>query len=314
MCNNQSWYFIYATDMQPGSMRSFRYQPALIENWHSAKQQIISSKPEFWLNGGDITRDGLLHDEEFVEMKKEFDSMGIPYHTIPGNMDVGNKHAKQQGFFNDRNDIDLNMKSEDLARFESFFGSSHWTFDHKNVRVTGFCDMLLGSGQSQEEKLWSFLEELKDLPPVDHHLILMHYAMFIDNINEEIFDITKEDEYHHWYFGIDKPIRMRLLELFKAANVTRVVTGHIHCRKDFAAEDIFFDLAPSTGFGQWGDKWGDGDMSLGFFRYDVNGSNITKSFIPLNNISKRTDFYGPGGHPKPEARDYSLARQKPAFK
>ncbi|MCF6174265.1 MAG: metallophosphoesterase [Victivallaceae bacterium] len=314
MCNKQPWTFVYAADMQPGSPRSFRYRPALMENWHSTKRQIIANKPQFWLNGGDITRDGLLHDGEFVEMKDEFDSMGIPYHTIPGNMDVGNKHTARQGFFDSRDDIALNMKSKNLARYEKFFGPAYWTFDHKNVRVTGFCDMLLGSSQPKEEKLWKFLEELKKLPPIDHHLILMHYAMFIDDIDEETFDITKEDEYMQWYFGLDKPIRMRLLKFFKAANVTRVVTGHIHCRKDFTAAGICFDLAPSATCGQWSDKWPDGDISLGFFRYDVNGREITKTFIPLENISQRTDFYGPGGHPKPEFRNYSMAWQKPAFK
>jgi calcineurin-like phosphoesterase family protein len=314
MCDKQPWTFVYAADMQPGSPRSFRYRPALMENWHCAKRQIIANKPEFWLNGGDITRDGLLHDEEFAEMKDEFNRMGIPYHTIPGNMDVGNKHTACQGFFDNRDDVALNMKSENLARYEKFFGPAYWTFDHKNVRVTGFCDMLLGSGLPKEKELWSFLEELKNLPPIDHHLVLMHYAMFIDNIDEETFDITKKDEYMSWYFGLDKPIRMRLLEIFKAANVTRVVTGHIHCRKDFAAEGICFDLAPSTAFGQWADQWPDGDMSLGLFRYDVNGKNMTKTFIPLEDVSQRTDFYGLGGHPKPEFRDYSIAWKKPAFK
>jgi hypothetical protein len=314
MNSTQPWSFIYAADIQPGSPRSFRYKPALFENWLVAKKQIIAAKPEFWLIGGDITRDGLLHDEEFLEMKKEFDGMDIPYHAIPGNMDVGNKHSTRQGFYDNRDDVALNMKSADMERYEKFFGPAYWTFDHKNVRITGFCDMLAGSGLPREAELWKFLEGLSKLPPVDHHLVLMHYAMFIDRIDEDTFDITREDEYYEWYFGLDKPVRMRLLDTFKAAGVTRVVTGHIHCRKDHFTDGINFDLAPAVTFGQWPDKWPDGDMTLGFFRYDVYGVKITKTFVPLESVSRRTDGYGPGGHPKPETRDYSIAWQQPAFK
>ena len=49
---------------------------------------------------------------------------------------------------------------------------------------------------------------------------------------------------------------------------------------------------------------------MGFYVYDVDGKKMTRQFVPLEKVSKRTDGYGPGGHPKPEARDYSLAWEK----
>ena len=42
--------------------------------------------------------------------------------------------------------------------------------------------------------------------------------------------------------------------------------------------------------------------------YRVQNDDIP--FIPLETVSKRTDGYGPGGHPKPGVRDYSLAWDK----
>jgi hypothetical protein len=46
-----------------------------------------------------------------------------------------------------------------------------------------------------------------------------------------------------------------------------------------------------------------------FFLYKAS-ENIIREFILLFAISTRTDSYGPGGHPKPETRDYSLSWKK----
>ena len=58
------------------------------------------------------------------------------------------------------------------------------------------------------------------------------------------------------------------------------------------------------------DRWADGDPTLGFYRFDVTDAGITDTFIPLTRESQSTAGYGPGGHPKPEERDYSLAWEK----
>ncbi len=89
--------FAYIADMQPGSPKSFRYRGAWLENWQTARKQIIAEKPAFMVIGGDITRDGFYNDFEFAEMKESLDSMNIPYHAIPGNMDVGNKVTTVDG-------------------------------------------------------------------------------------------------------------------------------------------------------------------------------------------------------------------------
>lgn len=304
------WKFVYIADMQPGSPKSYRFNPAWMENWKTAQKQIIELKPEFFLVGGDITRDGSIHKWEFEDMKADFDSMNLPYHVIPGNMDTGNKHTDRDGPWPDRDDLSLNITSAQIQQFELVFGAHHWSFVHKNLRVSGFCDMLLGSGLPEEEALWEWLEAQKQQPRAKYHIWLMHYALFIDDVHEPNFDITDPDQYREWYFGINEPHRSRLMEIFKATGTTRVITGHIHCRKDHFAEGIAFDLAPATCMSQWQEKWPDGDPTLGFFEYAVTESALTKRFVPLEKVSTRTDGYGPGGHPKPEMRDYSLAWEK----
>ncbi len=305
-----SWTFIYAADMQPGSPKSFRFNPAYAENWRAARRQIMAMKPEFLLIGGDVTRDGSIHRWELEDMKADFDGMDIPYHVIPGNMDTGNKHTDRQGAFETRDDLSLNITPEQLWQFEAVFGPSTWTFEHENVRVSGFCDMLLGSGLPEERALWNWLETQADRPRIDHNLWLMHYALFVDAPDEPAFDIADPEQYRDWYFCVDQSARDRFLKLLKKSGATRVITGHIHCRKEHVAQGIHFDLAPATAMGQWANRWPDGDASLGFLEYTVSGNDIEKRFVPLEKVSRRTDGYGPGGHPLPEARDYSMAWEK----
>ena len=306
----EPWTLVYVADMQPGSPRSFRYRPALQENWETAKEQIMEIQPELLLIGGDITRDGSLHDFEFQEMKSQLDAMHIPYYAVAGNMDTGNKHAPDQGPASERDDKSLNITSAQIQHFEKHFGPVWWTKTVKNLRVSGLCDMLLGSGLPEEEAQWEWLEAQAKQPHSKYHIWLMHSALFINDLHEPNWDITKEDEYHPWYFGIDEPHRSRLMEIFKATGTNRVITGHIHCQKDFFAEGIHFDLAPATCFSQMKNFWPDGDTRLGFLKFAVTPDGLQKTFVPLKKESTRTDGYGQGGHPKPEARDYALAWEK----
>jgi hypothetical protein len=296
--------------MQPGSPRSYRFRPAYRENWRTAREQLVRMKPEFLLVGGDLTRDGTLHRWELEEMKADLDAMGIPYHTIPGNMDVGNKYTAVEGPYASRHDTEIHITSELLGQYEDVFGPSWWTFQRGNLRVSGFCDMLLGSGLPEEKDLLEWLEGERKRPSAEHQIWIMHYALFVDSPTEPFFDIRDPDQYHAWYFTVAQSRREWLLDLFRDSGTERVVTGHIHCRKDHLAEGIHFDLAPATSFSQWKDRWPDGDPTLGFFRFDIGDLGLTKSFVPLEKVSDRSDGYGPGGHPLPEARDYSLAWEK----
>ena len=305
------WHFIYVADMQPGSRRSFRFNPRFLENWETAQKQIMDLKPELMVIGGDITRDGHGHDFEFEEMKQSLDTMNIPYRAIPGNMDTGNKHTDRQGPKPERDDIGLNVTSEQLKRFGQFFGEFPWSFVHKNVRFSGFYEAIAGSGLPEEKILWQWLDSLKNLPPVRQHVMLNHYALFIDDLDEPNFDVTAPESYTAWYFGIDNPYRQRIFDAYKAAHVTIVFSGHIHCRRPVQVIDgIRFYKAPSTAFSQWDDRWEDGDPTLGFFHCHVTEQDLEVEFVPLEKESTATGGWGRGGHVKPEDRDYSLARVK----
>jgi 3',5'-cyclic AMP phosphodiesterase CpdA len=306
-----SWKFVHICDTQPGSPRSFRYRPAWIENQQIAYAQIKKLQPELILVGGDLTRDGALHDFELAEAKANLDALQIPYRAIPGNMDVGNKVTRKQSLQPQRDDIAANMTGENLRRFSRYFGDFPWSFVHRNVRFSGCYAAVAGSGLPQEKQFWDFLETLPDLPRAAHHVLVMHYALFLNRPDEDSPEIDDPERYHDWYFAISEPHRARILEALKKARVEIVLSGHIHCRRPVQEfEGIRFYKAAATSFGQWKNKWSDGDTTLGFFEFEVSPRGITERFVPLEKVSARTDGYGPGGHPSAAQRDYSLAWKK----
>ena len=86
-----AWTFLHISDNQPGSPRSFRFNPRYMENWQTAYRQLQRIDADLLLVGGDLTRDGYIHDFELARAKEEFDALPYPYYAIPGNMDTGNK-------------------------------------------------------------------------------------------------------------------------------------------------------------------------------------------------------------------------------
>jgi len=306
------WTFVHVADMQPGSPRSFRFAPAWRDNWRTARQQIIEMAPELILVGGDVTRDGSFHLGELTEMRDDLAALPMPSHVIPGNMDTGNKHAAVQGPRDNRDDRDLNVTSAQLAQFASVFGPMPWSLVHKQVRFSGCYAVVAGTGLPEEQQMWRWLAELADAPRADHHVMITHYPLFFDRFDEPNFDIREPSEYLAWYFCIDHPHRDRLLAAFKAAGVTIAISGHIHCGKSDVVDGIRFIKAPATAMAQMTQRWPDGEAALGFLRFDVTETGIESQLVPLARCSDAAG-YGPGGHPLPEVRDYSLAWEKPAF-
>ena len=308
----EPWTFVHVADMQPGSPRSYRYNPSWMGNWQQARQQILEIDPDLLLVGGDLTRDGSIHRFELQEMKDALDALPFPFYAVPGNMDTGNKHTGREGRHRGPGqctDVELNVTSAQLQAFASVYGSLWWSTEHKNVRFSGCADMVVNSGLPEEEQFWEWAEAQRQLPQASHHVWIMHYALFVEDPHEPDWQVDDPDCYMDWYFTVDQPGRDRLLELFHATGVDLVISGHIHCHKVTYAEDIRFEIAPATSFAQWAGRWPDGDPRLGFLRYDVSDAGIDCTFVPLAQ-TYQLEGYGPGGHPAPEARDYTLAWSK----
>ncbi len=156
-----TWRFLHVNDSRMGTPRSYRFRAATNQRWAAIKRQVAQIDAEFLLHGGDLTRDGETHEFEYARARDDLDTLPFPVFVIPGNMDVGNKHAARSGTKRKWeelglgwNDPDLNMTEHRLHLFASYFGPIHWAFLHRGVRFTGFFAAVACSGLPHEDRLW----------------------------------------------------------------------------------------------------------------------------------------------------------------
>lgn len=317
------WTFLHVNDSHLGTARSYRFRPAVNQRWAAIKRQLAAIDADLLLHGGDLTRDGETHEFEYLQAREDLETLPFPSFVIPGNMDVGNKHATRNGRkrkWEERglgwNDPDLNMTEARLRLFATYFGPLHWTFMHREVRFTGFYAAVAGTGLPHEERLWRLLERLPDLPPAKHHVAVMHYWPFIEHLDEPAWDLTDPDEYDNWYFSIDPPHRQRLWKHLQAAGVEILFCGHVHTGRPMQRVDgiRIYRTQAAGNTGQLSERWPEADTRFGFHRCDVSAAGIAVQFVPGDDQCDEFGTFGPLGHPPVHERDYSVAQQQPPLK
>jgi len=305
--------FLHVNDHHIGTARSYRFRPAINRRWAAIKRQMSRTDAELLLVGGDLTRDGDTHEFEYQLAREDLETLPFPFFVIPGNMDVGNKHTDREGPDDARDDIALNMTSERLQLFASYFGPVNWSFLHKEVRFTGFFAAVAGSGLPEEQRFWHFLTRLAELPPARHHVAMMHYWLYMDSLDEPNWDITQKEQYHSWYFSIDRPHRSRIFECLKAAGVNLLFCGHVHTGR--SVETVhgirIYRTSAAGNTPQLADRWDEVETRFGFHHCRVGDDGLTVTFVPGDDQCEELDSYGPGGHPRIADRDYALAREMP---
>lgn len=318
--DGKPWTFLHVNDSHLGTARSFRFRPAINQRWAAIREQMAASGAELLIHGGDLTRDGDIHEFEYQQAKEDLEQLPFPCFVIPGNMDVGNKHTTRNGIkrkWEDRGlgwyDPDLNMTAQRLDLFASWFGPIHWTFVHRNVRFTGFYAAVAGTGLPQEERLWRLLERLPQLPRTQYHVAMMHYWPFIESLDEPAWDLTDPEQYDNWYFSIDPPHRQRLWNGLQNAGVNLLFCGHVHTGRSVQEVDgIQIYRTPAAGnTAQMSERWADSETRFGFQRCEVSLSGIQVTFVPGNDQCEEFGAFGPMGHPSEQLRDYSIAREQP---
>ena len=306
-----------------GTPRSYRFRPAVNRRWAAIKKQMSAVDAKFLLHGGDVTRDGAYHEYEYQQAREDLDALPFPVFVIPGNMDVGNKHAhtngaktkwEQQGIGWD--DRELNVTEKRLDLFARYFGPIQWSFVSEEVRFTGFYSAVAGSGLPQEAHLWRLLERLPDLPRTQYHVAVMHYWPFMEQPHEPDWDLTRADEYDNWYFSVSEPHRRQIWQLLRDVGVDILFCGHVHTGRPVQVADGIrvYRTAPAGNTSQLADRWPEGETRFGFHRCEVSADGIEVTFVPGSEQCEEFDSYGPMGHPPVAARDYSAAREQPALR
>lgn len=315
MSRPDTWTFLHACDSHMGTAKSYRFRPAINQRWGAIRSQMSQIDAEFLIHGGDLTRDGDIHEFEYQQARDDLDALPFPTFVIPGNMDVGNKHTDRRGTKRPWDDTKLQVTAERLDLFSSYFGPIHWSLQFRDVRFTGFFAGVAGTGLPHEQRMWRMLEQLANRPKSQHHVAMMHFWPFMESLDEPAWDITQADQYDNWYFSIDRPHRLRLFELLKAADVDILFCGHVHTGRPVQDVDgIRVYRSPAGGnTSQLEDRWPDAETRAGFHQCDVSPDGIEVTFVPGADQCEEFGTFGPWGHPSPEERDYSIATEQPSL-
>lgn len=314
------WTFLHVNDSHMGTPRSYRFRPAINQRWSAIKRQMAASGADLLLHGGDLTRDGQTHEFEYLQAREDLESLPFPFFVIPGNMDVGNKHASRNGAKRKWdaqglgwNDPDLNMTAARLDLFSCYFGPLQWTFMHKEVRFTGFYAAVAGTKLPHEARFWRMMERLPKLPTAKFHVAVMHYWPFMEQPDEPAWDLADADQYDNWYFSIDPPHRQRLWESLQRAKVDLLFCGHVHTGRPVQVVDGIrvYRTQAAGNTAQLAERWPEADSRFGFHQGRVTADGIDVCFVPGADQCAEFGTYGPLGHPPVDQRDYSVAREQP---
>lgn len=126
-----------------------------------------------------------------------------------------------------------------MQLFAEKMGPNYFERTVAGVRIIGLNSCLLGSGLTEEQKQWGFLEKALAKPHSEPTLVLEHHPPFLESADEPM----------NANWNVRPGPRQRLLALFKQGGVKAVLSGHIHHPLTNQWEGILFLTSTATAFG-----------------------------------------------------------------
>lgn len=197
------YFIIQVTDPQFGMYnenKSFEKETELFEK---AVREINRLNPDFVVITGDLVNDknNRSQVEEFKRIKSQI-KPEIPVYLSPGNHDIG-----------------MPATQDDIAKYNSDYGSDRFSFRHKKSLFIGINSVIIkGDTPESEKKQFEWLKkELSKGKKAEHIILFTHYPFFINSADE------KES-----YSNISIKKREVYISLFNEQKVGAVFAGHLH--------------------------------------------------------------------------------------
>lgn len=191
--------------------------PAFADNWQAARRWIAGVAPDLVVHLGDISADGETDAAELEAAAAACANPGTPMRLVPGNHDIGDRpHVRQ------------------LAQYRRCFGEDWWSCDAAGWRLVGLNAQLLGLGDVEEQRQWTWLQQTLagHQGPLG---LFLHKPLVCDGV----FD---EGRY------VPAASAAALLESLAAQDLRFVVSGHVHQAHRIDAQGVEHRWLPSTAF------------------------------------------------------------------
>ncbi|MES2100018.1 MAG: metallophosphoesterase [Pseudomonadota bacterium] len=201
--------------------------PECVANWHAARRAVGRLSPELTVNLGDITLDGQAHPEELEFAVQLVRQWSTPMLCVPGNHDVGDASGE------------MPLQTSLLAAYIDLFGPDHWARRAGTWLLLGVNAQLMGSGNTQEQAQWRWIEEQAECAgPQTQTVLFLHRPVLRSAPGEG----ARKGRY------VTGAACERLLKGPLRRSLRVVVSGHTHQYLDVTADGVRHVWMPSSGF------------------------------------------------------------------
>ena len=239
------------------------------DNYHAVAAQLRTARYDLIVHTGDISLDGLCHEEDFVLCRELFGELGQPVLFLPGNHDIGNHPAMAKG----SDESWSGVNEERLLRYRHYFGMDYWSHDLDGWRFIGLNSMICGSGLPQEEQQFAWLEKVLGTTSNRRLAVFIHQPLFLDDPAETGLN----------YWCVDPAVRARLTALFDHPNLRLITSGHLHQRRAARYRGAALQWCSSTAFVAGLQLVPDmgGDRTVGCLEHRFNADDVeTHTVLP----------------------------------
>lgn len=184
-----------------------------VERAHHAVQfaryikQINEAEVDVVLVAGDLVDQGRA--EEFTAYEQLAEHFDAQAYAVAGNHDVGARAVGER---------ERSVTAARLKRYRDSQGPDYYTAQlSPHIRLLAINTSLINSGLPEETEQWSWIEGIAVEDYNGQTIVLMHYPLFVDNVDEP-----------NSYFNLPPIDRHRLLDLLQQIGDVTILTGHLH--------------------------------------------------------------------------------------
>jgi alkaline phosphatase D len=220
---------------------------------------ITQASADLIVHTGDLGMDGALDTRDLQLSRDWNDQLPVEVLSVPGNHDVGDLASIRP---------DQPVNDTRLAAWKRIVGPDRWVRKVGGWSLIGVNAMLLGTGHPEEERQYSWLEEVAthDQPIA----LFVHKPFCIDDLGEG----------PRGYWTIDPEPRTRLVAILKDQPVKLIASGHLHIerKRDIGAISHVWCPAASFVVGAIQEELG-GTRRLGYVVHDFGTESVTSRFV-----------------------------------
>jgi 3',5'-cyclic AMP phosphodiesterase CpdA len=207
----------------------------LTDNFHRLSEYINANRPDLVINSGDIAFDGPTSPGDLDFAKTLHDALPVACRYLPGNHDIGDNPTEIDP-------IPSQQVSEgDRQAFVSVFGDDRWRFEAAGWCFIGLNSLVMNSGLASEAEQFDWLAGELAAASSKPIALFLHKPLYLNAPDDPELKATS-------IRYVPQPARRRLIEMFRAADLRLVASGHVHQRRDFTYRHIRQIWAPSAGF------------------------------------------------------------------